>query len=378
MLTTCPECRTNFRVTQEHLALRRGLVRCGQCGVVFNAYDSLLAELVAPVGEDAPGTLPPEEDWSEGVFVPSGPRKEEAVSVMPPERQRLHSDPSRSWDGPANDLKMPPALENRPSSPPGPRKEEAVSVMPPEQQRLRSEPSRSWDGPANDLKMPKIPAMAERVAMPAPAPFRILPIPAMPTPAPPVAAPVAKPLPMQDETSDSILLSELPTRSWQEPPRPARWLLPRLAALFLFGLLAFQLALILRADIAADFPDTRPTLQALCEPLGCVVPLPRQLDKKSIAASSLEHDAENKSRVRLSLLLANRTGQVQAWPRIVLTLTDMRDDLVAQKEFTPREYLARGVNLEAGMTDAEEQEIRLDLDTSTLEATGYALDLAYH
>ncbi len=357
MLTTCPECRTNFRVTQEHLALRRGLVRCGQCGVVFNAYDSLLAELVAPAGEDAPGTLPPEEDWSEGVFVPPareehpsrppGPRKEEAVSVMPPERQRLRSGPSRSWDGPANDLKMPSALENRPSS------------------------------PANDLKVPEIPAMAERVAMPAPAPFRILPIPAMPTPAPPVAAPVAKPLPMQDETSDSILLSELPTRSWQVPPRPARWLLPRLAALLLCGLLALQLALILRADIAASFPDTRPTLQALCEPLDCVVPLPRQLDKKSIAASSLEHDAENKSRVRLSLLLANRTGQAQAWPRIVLTLTDMRDDLVAQKEFTSREYLARGVNLEAGMADAEEQEIRLDLDTGTLEATGYALDLAY-
>ena len=28
-------------------------------------------------------------------------------------------------------------------------------------------------------------------------------------------------------------------------------------------------------------------------------------------------------------------------------------------------------------TDAEEQEVRLALDTGTLEATGYALDLAY-
>ena len=213
--------------------------------------------------------------------------------------------------------------------------------------------------------------MVERVVTPTP--FRVLPIPAMATPAPAVA----KSLPIQDETSDSILLSELPTRSWQEPPSPARWLLPRLAALLLFGLLALQLALILRADIAASFPDTRPILQALCEPLGCVVPLPRQLDKKSIAASSLEHDAENKSRVRLSLLLANRTGQAQAWPRIVLTLTDMRDDLVAQREFTPREYLAKGTRLEAGMANAEEQEIRLDLDTGTLEATGYALDLVY-
>ena len=322
MLTTCPECHTNFRVTQEHLALRRGLVRCGQCGVVFNAYDSLLAEWVAPADEERPEALPPETDTND-IAVPTG-------------------GPSRSWDGPASDSSaVPPAPENRP---------------PP---------------PRNDLKVAEIPAMAERVA--APTPFRVLPIPAMATPAPAVA----KPLPIQGETSDSILLSELPTRSWQGPPRPARWLLPRLAALLLFGLLALQLALILRADIAASFPDTRPTLLALCEPLGCVVPLPRQLDKKSIAASSLEHDAENKSRVRLSLLLANRTGQAQAWPRIVLTLTDMRDDLVAQREFTPREYLAKGTRLEAGMADAEEQEVRLDLDTGTLEATGYALDLAY-
>ena len=332
MLTTCPECHTNFRVTQEHLALRRGLVRCGQCGVVFNAYDSLLAEWVAPAGEERPEALPPVTGSNDSAVPPA----QENRPSRPP------GGPSRSWDGPANDLSaVPPAQENRPSP------------------------------PKSDLKVPEIPAMVERVVTPTP--FRVLPIPAMATPAPAVA----KSLPIQDETSDSILLSELPTRSWQEPPRPARWLLPRLAALLLFGLLALQLALILRADIAASFPDTRPILQALCEPLGCVVPLPRQLDKKSIAASSLEHDAENKSRVRLSLLLANRTGQAQAWPRIVLTLTDMRDDLVAQREFTPREYLAKGTRLEAGMANAEEQEIRLDLDTGTLEATGYALDLAY-
>ncbi len=67
MLTTCPECRTTFRVTQDHLGLRRGLVRCGHCGVVFNAYDSLLAELVAPPDQpDRHEALPGEEGLSEG------------------------------------------------------------------------------------------------------------------------------------------------------------------------------------------------------------------------------------------------------------------------------------------------------------------------
>lgn len=48
MLTTCPECRTTFRVGQEQLDDKRGLVRCGHCAAVFNAYDTLLPELSAP------------------------------------------------------------------------------------------------------------------------------------------------------------------------------------------------------------------------------------------------------------------------------------------------------------------------------------------
>ena len=45
MQTSCPECGTTFRVSQDQLGLRRGLVRCGSCDAVFNAYDTLLPEL---------------------------------------------------------------------------------------------------------------------------------------------------------------------------------------------------------------------------------------------------------------------------------------------------------------------------------------------
>jgi len=59
MLTTCPECRTTFRVSQPQLEARRGLVRCGSCRAVFNAYDTLLPEFQAPDAAKpgpAPGT----------------------------------------------------------------------------------------------------------------------------------------------------------------------------------------------------------------------------------------------------------------------------------------------------------------------------------
>ena len=300
MLTSCPECRTTFRVTQEHLGLRRGLVRCGHCGVVFNAYDSLLAELVVP----------------------------------PPEPDR----PARE---PAGEAAADSGLETTPATP-------AADL---------------------DAAAPERECEPEPVREPAPEPAEAV------IEAPPEAEPMAAPAPAAQETSESILLSELPTR--RKKIRPPRFHLKLAAALLLALTLFLQLAFFLRADIAAALPASRPGLEALCRPLACVVPLPRQLDKSAIAASSLEHDAENKSRARPTLLLANRHEQAQAWPHIVLILTDVRDAPVAQRVFTADEYLDKSTRREAGMAAGEEREIRLDLDTGTLAATGYALDLAY-
>lgn len=314
MLTSCPECRTTFRVTQEHLALRRGLVRCGHCGVVFNAYDSLLAELVTP----PEGADSPEEDRA--------PFPEEAESDLPEPRPAPPPQPQPE-----------PAPPPSPASSPTPPVQRAPEPAPPE--RSSPQPDRSGAGGA--------------------------------------AIPLVS-LDFKAETSESILLSELPTRVRRPPaPRGPRFYLQVLAALLLTGVLLVQTALFLRGDLAAALPGTRPLLETLCRPLGCQVPLPRLLDKSAIAASSLEHDTENKSREHLSVLLANRTGQTQAWPHIVLILTDVRDAPVAQRIFTPTEYLAKGSKVEAGMAANLEQEIRLDLDTGPLAATGYALDLAY-
>ena len=41
LLTSCPACGTVFKVKPEQLAPTRGDVRCGQCGQVFNALQSL-------------------------------------------------------------------------------------------------------------------------------------------------------------------------------------------------------------------------------------------------------------------------------------------------------------------------------------------------
>ena len=41
MITACPVCRTAFRITEEQLAAREGMVRCGRCAAVFDARETM-------------------------------------------------------------------------------------------------------------------------------------------------------------------------------------------------------------------------------------------------------------------------------------------------------------------------------------------------
>jgi len=45
MFTCCPECQTCFRITDEQLAIAKGLVRCGHCHKIFNGSENLTQTL---------------------------------------------------------------------------------------------------------------------------------------------------------------------------------------------------------------------------------------------------------------------------------------------------------------------------------------------
>ncbi len=123
MLSTCPECRTTFRVSQAQLDARRGLVRCGRCNAVFNAYDALLPELEAPPlgeegeavvqtrvggGDDDVGAAPATPSWSapEGpASVPAEPEPSPAqAEAGPPEAPPLRWIPSEGAETPESIL----------------------------------------------------------------------------------------------------------------------------------------------------------------------------------------------------------------------------------------------------------------------------------
>ena len=330
MQTSCPECGTTFRVSQQQLGMRRGLVRCGHCNAVFNGYDTLLPEL------EEPPLAQPAEDKAAVAATP------EVAGSMP--------DADSHAGAPGGDHAAEDSMAAHPLTIIG---QDVVDV------------------PGDAEEVPAVPA-AEATRPVAERPGKGIEEGAGEADEQGRGEGAA-------ESPEAILLAELPHRLEVSRPRLPAWkmaLYLLTAAVLVLGLLG-QLAYFLRGDLAAAVPDTRPWLDALCRPLNCVVPLPQQLTREAIVSSSLEHDTEQKSRVHLSFLLANRTALTQAWPHIILTLSDVRESPVAQQAFAPELYLPTGVSAKAGFPPQSEQEARLDLDIGGLAASSYVLNIAY-
>lgn len=59
LATRCPHCQTTFKVAQDQLKLRSGLVRCGTCKQVFNGIEHLVSpDIPAPVFATTPVATP--------------------------------------------------------------------------------------------------------------------------------------------------------------------------------------------------------------------------------------------------------------------------------------------------------------------------------
>lgn len=294
MHTTCPECRTTFRVSPAQLDARRGLVRCGYCQAVFNAYDTLVPDAEAPAA--TPAESPDEA--------------------------------SPAWDIP------PPSLP-----------ESLKRERPEAEHDFSSEHDQADAEAADDDYILHLGAEDDKVPSPPPA-----------------------------DSTDAILLSDLPTRERRAGASKVPWVLLNVALLLV---LLGQSAYFLRGSLVAWLPELRPQLESACKTLGCRIPLASEVEALRIEASSLETDPEQPNRATLRVSISNRSRQAQQWPYLVLKLTDWRGIALAQRAFKPEEYLGKGATIAGGVAPMSEQEFRLDLDLTGLSASGYEVVAKY-
>lgn len=148
-----------------------------------------------------------------------------------------------------------------------------------------------------------------------------------------------------------------------------------IGSVVLLLLLFLQVMTTFRNPLAAQFPQWKPTLVALCKLSGCQVDLPAQIEALSIEQGELQTLKEQT--FSYVSLLRNQSRSVQAWPSIELILNDANDKPLLRRVIAPRDYLPATIDVSQGFAPRSEQTIKLYFALDQLTASGYHIAIFY-
>lgn len=338
--TLCPHCNTRFRITGAQLEAHQGMVRCGHCMQAFDARpgfipDEPVPQLELPILEEAaPQPEQPAAGEAPAKAATETPRDEleELLNAAIPESEPQETETPQA--GIALNHSAEPTPEEIAEATAAPMEAanhetldflEAVTAAQSEVQPDRMEVRDEEEAPKT---------LAEEVAV------------------------------AEDETEEA------------PPPKKRIWPWIAGSALLTFVLL-IQAAYFFRVELAARMPGLKPVLVALCQPLKCEVPLPRNTELMGIESSDLEADPAHENLITLHALLRNRAAYAQAFPNLELTLNDLDDQPLARRVFRPADYLPPVEKEQNGLPPNHELAVKLRLDVGDLKPTGYRLVLFY-
>ena len=357
--TTCPQCSSVFRLGPDQLDAAQGWVQCGVCGAAFDARASLLMEDGSPL----PVVAEPEQTVEPAAVEPLAAETVQPVApdtgTQAPAQVEAPAPSADPTEAPQI-AEMPVGIAQREAS----LDLSSIIIIDPdipvpddfgEMPQIQATPASGTSGMPLMYPPPyaRTPPAAVNAAASAigPAVSRVEP---------------DRPRPVPPQADD-----------WRAPPAPRHdrswpW---GIASVLLLAVLLAQTAYFLRDTLVSQLPQTRPLLERMCALLDCSLSLPKNLALLQIVGSDLETDASG--RLKLSLTLGNRAGHAQAWPVLVLTLTDQRDRPLARRSFAPSEYLGDPRRIAAGMPPRSEQPLSLPLTVHDLKPMGFDLQLVY-
>ena len=337
--TTCSHCASVFRLGADQLEAAQGWVQCSVCGAAFDAQLSLLMEDGSPVpviepepveAPPAPEITPALEDEAYEAAADTHIEPELAEPAMVDHSERLVPQGIVQREAP---LDLPSIILIDPDA--------SVSDDP---------------GPLPHIQAPAYPSNQAGSAYPYP-------------PAPSALTSVS---PTTRVEYANLLAGT--ARVPAAPHRTKTWIWVVASLLLLMALLA-QTTYFLRDTLVSRLPQTRPAFEQACAVLGCTLSLPKNLTLLKIISSDLQTEASG--RLKLTLTLENRASHVQAWPVLVLTLTDQRSRPLARRSFAPSEYMGDAQRIAVGIPPRSEQALSLPLNVRDLAPMGFDLRLTY-
>ena len=278
-VTSCPHCKTSFRITQAQLRAANGSVRCGSCLQVFDAKSRFEKENSSKSAQKTAATPPVEEPVSK--------------------------------NKPAEPVTQPKLLTE-----PTPQKEQAVA-----KQAVQPKPEQDFSTAIKELD--------------------------------------------EQENRDNQLSHHYRHQN----------ILWGGGAVFFALTLFFQYTWF-NKDTLSLKPNLRPAYEWLCKTTNCI--LPPQIDTASIKSLQLmvrSHPDQDDALV-VDAVIINNARHPQPYPVLDLSFTDINGNLVANREFSAREYLAGEL---AGATEMPVgQPIRLGLEIIDpgQDAVNYALSFS--
>lgn len=431
LATQCPYCHTIFKVVSDQLKLRGGIVRCGRCSQAFDGNAGLVDAATAlkatapaaPLAEPVASTHPAPEHRRE-------PEHHDDARVADPlfalhasdlARQPDQSEPEFELEiEPESGLESEPELvpeaapeteldldldfdldaEPAPGSEPGsetPIRSDFFSKRTPDSHWIDLDALSAADSERLQREaMLTAPIASVEPVEPASAPIQASRQASNTDPdaaSDPFSEPFSDPTPVPDSATASD-----PDPAWDPIPartQPAEADEPRfvmqgrrnqrhgktvsillgLGSLVLLLALLAQGAIIFGSQLAAQAPQLKPALTAICNALGCRIALPMQIKAISIELGELQ--TLSTDTFSYATMLHNNSASVQAWPSIELILTDAADKTVLRRVFAPRDYLDTASDIDQGFAARSEQAVKLYFELARINASGYHVAVFY-
>lgn len=341
MLTRCPRCQRELACRLESLKATRGLVACGHCRAVFNAWIYLLdlaPSLPQPESaESAEATPPVAERTYEPALATVLPETLVAVSAQGSETETLLApdswpefDPFASKEPNRAESGGEPAPEPEPGTESPTIEVAAQRPQEPALEAAAPSPMRESDADfmTDTLALPMRPRHGEQEADATSTPGLAMPTPAEAT----------------GETATATASMNLPVdppwyrQERRSEPSAMGWLWG-LALTVLLLLLLAQVVWLQAGRIAIEWPSSRPYWVQLCDQLGCDVPWQRAVERIKVRQSDVREQPGRPDGLLVTITLVNEATFEQPYPAIDLSLGDGTEPNAARRRFTPEEYL---------------------------------------
>lgn len=313
MFTHCPDCQTLFRVRAEILRAAHGQVRCGRCGLQFNALDSLAEdpESLAQEQKDAV------EDAASFAAEETQPQDLESAAETRSEADKdSEASESREALEPAADASL-----DRQSDPHIIEKQ--IEITP----DVRSVPHATQTANGQPLGLTGL----------------------------------------TSKDLQTALLNEEPTANWGLRSAAAG------AVLLLLSALLVQWLYMQRVPLYAQ-PEFRPVLQRLCGLLKCELPLPRKPEQIEVLERVVREHPRVAKALLVDLTFVSRAAEPIAYPLVELRLADVSGNRVMGRQFTPREYLSASARHRVGLSPNQPLHITLELIAPVTPAVSFQFD----